>query len=171
MSAMGWFSKTLWLVADDPDGSWWCKCRLGIVDALPHRKETSPTGGTGWLWFCSTCGLAFMFARCVRISGTLDQIAQKRTPRTEEVLEMSGKITKSVLLATPSDWLDSIQPILSSIKEGERYVFFDGIALPAKHGPVKFDGMIRSHDLPDLPHLSESLMLETIANAEYWNVS
>ncbi|MBN2291528.1 MAG: hypothetical protein JXM70_03825 [Pirellulales bacterium] len=80
-------------------------------------------------------------------------------------------MVENTLLVTPQDWLDLIQPILATITEGERYVFFDGHALPAKHGPVKFDGLFRSHDLPDLPHLSESLMEQTIANPDYWDAT
>ncbi len=65
--------------------------------------------------------------------------------------------------------MDAVLPIHESIELGQRYVFLDGIALPAKHGPVKFDGLVKSHDLPDLPHLSDSLMEETLANPEYWS--
>lgn len=168
---MGWFSKTLWLVADDPDGSWWCSCRTGVVDAPWHNKDTFPAGGTGWLWSCAKCSRGFMIAKCTRIRGTLEQLARRQTPRTQEYISSSGERAENTLLATPQDWLNSIQPILSSINEGERYVFFDGHALPAKHGPVKFDGLFRSHDLPDLPHLSESLMEETITSPDYWDVS
>ena len=112
-----------------------------------------------------------MFAKCTHVRGTLDQLARKQTPRKQKVISQNGEMTENTLLATPQDWLDSIEAILASIAEGERYVFFDGNALPAKHGPVKFDGLFRSHDLPDLPHLSESLMEETIANPAYWNVT
>ena len=168
---MGWFSRHLWLIADDPDGSWYCDCRTGIVDATWHNKETFPTGGTGWLWSCSYCYRAFMFAKCTHVRGTLDQLARKQTPRKQKVISQNGEMTENTLLATPQDWLDSIEAILASIAEGERYVFFDGNVLPAKHGPVKFDGLFRSHDLPDLPHLSESMMEETIANPAYWNVT
>lgn len=79
-------------------------------------------------------------------------------------------MVENTLLATPQDWMDLIQPIRDVIAEGERYVFFDGHALPAKHGQVKFDGLFRSHDLLDLPHLSETLTEETNANPDYWNV-
>ena len=78
---------------------------------------------------------------------------------------------ENTLLATPQDWLNVIQPIANSIREGERYVFFDGHAFPAKYGPIKFDGLYRSHDLPELPHLSESLATETLANPDYWAIS
>ena len=168
---MGWFSKTLWLVAEDPDGSWWCDCRNGIVDATWHNKETFPTDGSGWLWTCANCSRGFMFARCKKIRGTLEQLAQKQTPRKQKYISPSGDMVENTLLDTPSDWMNLIEPIQNAITEGERYVFFDGVALPAKHGPVKFDGLFRSHNLPDLPHLSESLMEKTIANPDYWSVN
>jgi hypothetical protein len=168
---MGWLSKTMWLVADDPEGSWWCNCRTGIVDAPGHNKETYPTGGTGWLWICAKCSRAFMFARCTYIRGTLEQLARKRTPRKQKCMSSSGETVERILLATPQDWLNLVEPLRASLTEGERYVFFDGHALPVKHGPVKFQGLFRSHDLPDLPHLSEALAAQTIANPDYWLVS
>lgn len=112
-----------------------------------------------------------MFAKCTYIRRTLEDLARKQTPRIQKVLSMAGETTERTLLATPQDWLNLIQPLLASITEGERYVFFDGHVLPAKHGPVKFDGLWRSHDLSDLPHLSEDLMEQTIANPEYWSAS
>jgi len=165
---MGLFSKSLWLVADDPDGTWWCDCRTGIVDATWHNKETFPGDGTGWLWSCTKCSRAFMFAKCTYIRGTFDQLAKKQTPRTQKYISQSGEMVENCLLATPEAWLNAIKPISDVITVGARYVFFDGHALPAVNGPVKFDGLVRSHDLPDLPHLSETLMEQTIANPEYW---
>jgi hypothetical protein len=161
--------KTLWLVADDPDGSWWCRCRTGIVDAPYHNRDMHPGGGTGWLWFCAQCRRSFMFAKCAYIRGTLEQLAEKQTPRVQKEITMSGEMTTNVVLATPQDWLESVRPILGKIDCGERYVYFDGCALPAKHGPIRFDGLFRSHDLPDLPHLSETLAEQTIANPDYWH--
>ncbi|EMI15440.1 hypothetical protein RMSM_07638 [Rhodopirellula maiorica SM1] len=105
------------------------------------------------------------------IRGTLEQLARKQTPRKQKHLSQSGDMVENTLLATADDWLDSVQPILRVITIGERYVFFDGHVLPAKPGPVKFKGLLRSHDLPDLPHLSEALMEQTIANPEYWDQS
>ena len=86
-------------------------------------------------------------------------------------MTQTGDIVKNVLLETPEDWMKLVVPVANVIEEGERYVYFDGHVFPAKNGPVKFDGLCRSHDLPDLPHLSESLTEETLANPEYWSVS
>jgi hypothetical protein len=72
------------------------------------------------------------------------------------------------LLATAEDWLALARPIARQLQEGQRYVFFDGHVLPVRSGPVKFTGMFRSHDLPELPHLSERLLEETIGNPAYW---
>lgn len=73
------------------------------------------------------------------------------------------------LLATSEDWLNLVLPIVKQLQEGERYVFFDGQVLPAQHGPVRFKGLWRTHDLPELPHLSETLAEETLWNPEYWS--
>ena len=168
---MGWFSKTLWLAVDDPDGSWFCNCRKGIVDAPWHNKETFPAGGNGWLWSCAGCARGFMFARCIKMRVTLDRLARKRTPRIQSYMTQTGDIVKNVLLETPEDWMKLVVPVANVIEEGERYVYFDGHVFPARNGPVKFDGLCRSHDLPDLPHLSESLTEDTLANPEYWSAS
>ena len=168
---MGWFTKTLWLVADDPEGSWWCDCKSGIVDAFWHNKETFPGGGSGWLWACTQCSRSFMFAKCTKIRGTLEQLARKQTPRKQKYMTQSGEMVENTLLATPQDWLNIVQPIADTVREGERYVFFDGHVFPAKNGPIKFDGICRSHDLPELPHLSESLTEQTLANPDYWSDS
>ena len=162
------FRKTLWLVADDPDGSWWCDCLTGIVDAPWHDRETHPAGGTGWLWTCVSCGRAFMFARGTYIRGTLEQLAAQQTPRVQTVIESADESSVRTLLATPADWIRVVAPIAAQIRRRERYVFFDGHVFPARHGPVKFDGLWRSHDLPDLPHLSDELIGQTLANPEYW---
>ena len=162
--------KTLWLVADDPDGSWWCKCREGIVDAPWHNKKMFPSDGSGWLWTCVTCSRAFMFARAALIRETLDDLAKRRTPRVQRWIEPDGHSCTHVLLAAPEDWLAIARPLAEQLQEGERYVFFDGHVLPAKSGPVKFTGLFRSHDLPELPHLSETLLEETIWNPDYWAV-
>lgn len=110
-----------------------------------------------------------MFAKGAYIRRTLEQLAARRTPRIQRVITQDGETIENELLATPDDWLRLVQPLADRIVENERYVFFDGHILPAKHGPVKFDGLFRSHDLPDLPHLSESMMNDTLANPDYWD--
>jgi hypothetical protein len=164
--------KTLWLVADDLDQSWWCKCREGIVDAPWHNKQMPPSDGSGWLWTCANCSRAFMFAKAVFIRKTLDELAERRTPRVQRYIDIGreGPDRIVTLLATPEDWLAIAQPLAEQLEEGKRYVFFDGHVLPAKSGPVKFTGLFRSHDLPELPHLSDELLQQTIGNSDYWFV-
>lgn len=163
--------KTLWLVADDPGGSWWCKCREGIVDAPWHSKDVFPSDGNGWLWICANCSRAFMFARATYIRDTLDDLAKRQTPRIQRHIFSDGSVHTLTLLATPEDWLAIARPLAQQLEEGERYVFFDGHILPAKSGPVKFTGIIRSHDLPELPHLSDELLQKTIGDPDYWRES
>ena len=109
-----------------------------------------------------------MFARAAFIRQTLDDLAKRQTPRVQRIIEPDGSVRVRTLLATPDDWLAIVRPLAQQLQEGERYVFFDGCILPAKNGPVKFTGLFRSHDLPELPHLSEALAQETIANPDYW---
>jgi hypothetical protein len=160
--------KTLWLVADDPDGSWGCDCRGGIADAPWHNKELFPSDGSGWLWTCVNCSRAFMFARAAIIRETLDDLAKQQTPRIQRCIARDGSVRIDTLLATCDDWLAIARPLAQQLQEGERYVFFDGHVLPARSGPVKFTGLFRSHDLPELPHLSETLLQRTIGNPDYW---
>jgi hypothetical protein len=167
----GMLTKTLWLVADDPEGSWWCGCRQGIVDAPWHNKGTFPTDGSGWLWSCAKCSRGFMFAKGAMIRGTLEQLARRRTPRVQKSITQTGQRMETVLLANPEDWLNVVRPLAASISGGDRFVFFYGHVFPAKHGPIKFDGLFRSHDLPELPHLSDSLIEQTLANPAYWRVT
>lgn len=79
-----------------------------------------------------------------------------------------GTIQENTLLATTEDWLNLVRPLAEKIEVKERYVFLDGHILPAKHGPVKVEGLIRSHQFPDLPHLSDAIMEKTLANPDYW---
>jgi hypothetical protein len=109
-----------------------------------------------------------MFARAKLIRDTLDDLAKRRTPRVQRCIYPDGGVRIHTLLATPDDWLAIARPLAQQLREGERYVFFDGNVLPAKSGPVKFTGVWRSHDLPELPHLSETLLEETIGNPDYW---
>lgn len=112
-----------------------------------------------------------MFARAVMLNGSLEKLAKKTTPRMQKVLSMNGKNEENVLLADSSEWLALTNPLQTTIQKGGRYVFFDGHAFPAQHGPIRFTGLFRSHDLPDLPHLSETLFDQTLANPEYWVTS
>lgn len=163
-----YFCRSLWLVPDDLDRKWWCKCRHGIVDAPWHHKGAMPAGGSGWLWSCVACGRAFMFAKAIRVRQSLAKLARQQTPRIQRILSLDGNVREITLLATADDWLKLVQSIAQQLQEGERYVFFDGHVLPARHGPVKFKGLWRTHDLPDLPHLSEELTEKTLWNPEYW---
>lgn len=160
---------SVWLVKDDPDGKWFCDCEVAIVDAPYHDLETYPTGGTGWLWSCAECHRAFKFAKAVTLRVSLYELAEHLTPRVGSVLDTSsGKTIKKVKLASATDWLHAIEPFREVLREGERYVYFDGCALPASHGPVSFKGMWREHSLPDLPHLSDRGEQEVLGNPEYW---
>ena len=159
--------ETLWLVKDDPEGQWWCKCPQGLADPTRHREDVYPTGGTGWLFVCAKCDYAFMFARARRIRLSLEDIAQRCAPRTRDVL-ISGEGTRTeTVLAGPADWLEVALPIHAELIEDQRYVFMDGKVLPAVHGPVKFRGLWRQHDLRDLPHLGEDSP-GVLADPEYW---
>jgi len=109
-----------------------------------------------------------MFARAALIRGTLDDLAKRQTPRVQRYIDAQGAVHVHTLLANPEDWLALARPMAQQLQEGERYVFFDGHVLPARSGPVKFTGVFRSHDLPELPHLSETLLEETIGNPDYW---
>lgn len=82
-----------------------------------------------------------------------------------------GEMKSTELLSTPEDWLTVVRPLAEQVSKNERYVYFDRHILPAKHGPVNFTGLYRSHDLPDLPHLSDSMIEETLANPDYWRKS
>ncbi len=109
-----------------------------------------------------------MFARAAFIRESLDDLAKRLTPRIQKCIDSNGSVHVHTLLATPDDWLAIARPLAEQLEEGERYVFFDGHVLAAKCGPVKFTGLYRSHDLPDLPHLSETLLQETAGNPDYW---
>jgi hypothetical protein len=111
-----------------------------------------------------------MFARATFIRDSLEDLAKRQTPRVQRHIDVRGHACVHTLLATPDDWLAITRPLARQNEEGERYVFFDGGIFPAKSGPVKFTGLFRSHDLPELPHLSDSLLQETICNPDYWTI-
>ncbi len=158
----------LWLVKHDPKGEWFCDCDEGVVDASYHDKETSPIGGTGWLFVCSSCNRAFMVARAQRIGTTLVELAMQRTPRVQKIMDCHGNRTDRTLLAGPEDWLAKVRPMAAGLVEGQTYVFFDGVVLPARRGPVKFSGLWRDHDLPDLPHFDSSDAPPTTSSSYWW---
>jgi hypothetical protein len=160
--------QTLWLVKDDPDGKWDCACPQGIVDAPYHDENIGPVGGTGWLFTCIRCKRAFMFARAVRLRQSFRELAQRGTPRTQTVYQIDGSKRTEVLLAGPDDWMARVLPLADGLVEGERYAFFGGKILPARHGPVKFRGLFREHDLPDLPHLASPPTSDVLLDGEYW---
>lgn len=170
--------RTLWLVKDDPEGKWWCECPQGIVNAPHHDRALLPTGGTGWLFTCAKCHRAFMFARAAWISTSLRELAKRDTPRVRRVFDgTTGKMQKQVLLSAAEDWLAIAEPLAATLIPGHRYVYFDGHLLSAVHGPVKFKGLWREHDLPDLPHLVEATDADPdpplgealLHQAEYWS--
>jgi len=161
-------SRTLWLIKDDPDGKWYCQCPQGIVNAPHHDEHTYPTGGTGWLFTCVRCRKAFMFAKAALIQPSLMDLAARDTPRTRKVMDKHGNVREHVLLATAAEWLARVEPMAAELREGRRYVFFDGRLLEAIHGPVKFKGLWRSHDLADLPHLSDPPLGDLLTDPDYW---
>lgn len=164
---MSLFRKTLWLVCDDDRG--FCNCREGVVDAPWLDRSTDPASGPGYMFTCVTCGGGFEFAKAARIRRSLEDLAAARTPRVRRLVDITGKrLPDQVLLATPADWLALARPLQDVLTEGQRYVFFDGHVLPAIHGPVKFKGMWRSHDLPNLPHLSRTRLAECLGDGKYW---
>ena len=110
-----------------------------------------------------------MFARAVRIQPALDELAERGVPRTQTRYDpRTGEVQEAVLRGTPADWLKLVLPLQSQLVEGQRYDFFDGRVLPAVHGPVKFRGLWRNHDLPDLPHIAESPTSDVLDDPEYW---
>jgi len=109
-----------------------------------------------------------MFAKAAFIEHSFEELSERQTPRIQKWISQDGQTHLHTLLATPDDWLAVVNPIAQQLQEGERYVFFDGHILPAKNGPVNFTGIFRSHNLPELPHLSAALLEETIGNPDYW---
>lgn len=110
-----------------------------------------------------------MFARAKYIPESLDELAETNTPRTEQVTDGQTYETHTrILMATADDWLSKVRPLATDLVEGQRYVFFDGHVFPAVHGPIKFRGLWRHHDLPDLPHLADNSVNDILLNAQYW---
>lgn len=162
----------LYLVRAPEDKAGFCKCNPGIMNAPYHTKrhqeEVLPIGGTGWMFTCLTCHRGFDIAVARHIHETLDDLSRRGTPRIRHVIDArTGREFDRVLMASPSDWLAAVEPLLTDLIEGGRYVFFDGAVLPYRHGPVRFQGLYRQHDLPDLPHLDPDLS-RVPHSWEYW---
>jgi hypothetical protein len=109
-----------------------------------------------------------MFARAVYISSTFENMAEQKTPRSQQIINKDGSTTTETHLASPQDWLKLVHPMASELVEGQRYVFLDNCVVPAIQGPVRCKGLFREHDLPRLPHTDEELKSETIGNMRYW---
>jgi hypothetical protein len=121
------------------------------------------------MFTCVKCRQSFDIAVAADVEQTLESMAREATPRVREVFDFkTGDVRKQVLIETPGQWITAIQPLLAGVKKGQTYVFFDGVLLPYRHGPVKFKGLFREHDLPDLPHIAPPPLGDILTSPEYW---
>lgn len=166
----------LYLVRSDSDTADFCHCKPGPVDA-PYRDPQSGSGGgadgLGWMFQCATCRKGFDIAIAREVPGTLLDLAKVATPRTRQLYLQNGTLTTQTLFGSPADWLAVIEPMLASIPgglvAGQEYVYFDGYIFPRRHGPVRFKGWSRDHNLPDLPHLADPPLGDVLTSFEYWD--
>lgn len=159
----------LYLVRAPEDKSGFCECPTGLVDAPFHKRDLSPSGGTGWMFTCIECRRGFDVAVAAEVPETLESLAKKATPRVRKTFDVStGGVRETVLIKSPSEWIAAVQPLTVGLTKGKTYVFFDGILLPYRHGPVKFKGLFREHDLPDLPHIARAPLGDILTSPEYW---
>lgn len=156
----------LYLVRSRADEAGFCECKPGLMNA-PYTN-VSPEGGTGYMFTCLRCRQGFDVAVAKEISETLDELAREGVPRVSRVMDgQTGKITETVLLRGPDDWKAAVLPLLDGLVKDRNYVYFDGKILPYERGPVRFKGLTREHDLPNLPHLDVRLS-EVLTDVDYW---
>lgn len=164
----------LYLVRAQSDTAGFCQCEPGVMNAPYQTTQTAAAGvdGLAWMFFCLACRRGFDIAVAREIPQTLQDLAAAATPRVRKMINSDGSRFQETLLATPSDWLAVVQPMLARVpgglRPGQEYVYFDGHILPYRHGPVRFRGLTREHDLPDLPHIAEPPLADVLTSFEYW---
>lgn len=163
-----WRRKLLWLVRSKRDGAKFCECKPGIVNAMYDDPQTGFAGGFGWMFTCINCRLGFDIATAQWLPCTLEQLAVRATPRIRKVIYPDGRMEEQILIASPEEWLSKVEPWRHGLVVGQDYVQLDGHLLPRQRGPVKFRGLRREHDLPDLPHLAPPPLSDILLSSSYW---
>lgn len=104
---------------------------------------------------------------------TLEELAEAEVPRIRRSIDFyTGEESSHILIPTVEAWCDLMSDLLRDVEWGpDEYVFFDGKAIPAREGPVRFKGLFRSHDLPHLPHLAaltDGRAEDLLHDHDYW---
>jgi hypothetical protein len=138
-----------------------CRCAEALIN-FPAQMDC-PWCGCGWLFTCVTCRKAFTFAVGTETSEPLDSIGRRSLVST-----LGHEPTAEEL----NEWIEAMTELLADVEVGRRYVYLDGLFLPADAEQVKFDGWAAHHEFAHLPQvqaLNDPRVLEqTIGDRVYW---
>jgi hypothetical protein len=154
-----------------------CKCpaKMAWATVPYYYEDSSPLGGSSYLWVCGNCGVAFSFAKAVESPTPYEQLAEEDTPRIQRVMNAkTGEIKTETNIRDAAEWVERMERLVVDCVPGKEYVFFDGKAIEAKPGPVAFQGLKRYHELPSLPHIEILKRRQTeedvLENPKYWGL-
>lgn len=134
-----------------------CECDKPLIDL--QAQADCPWCGCGWLFICSECNRPFTFAEAVEVEESFETLIRQRLRGTwtdEEVKEFVDELT----------WM------LSDVKLGKTYVYFDGTYIDTTDEEVCFKGIYANHDLGVVPHVEAltdgSIVTDLLKNPSYW---
>lgn len=154
-------SKVIYLMKDSDDLISHCRCKEAYITFPPQMD--CPWCGCGWLFTCIECRKAFTFARGVEVDESLEELARRdimkgwgREPSGDEV----------------KDWIDAMKELLAEVEVDGRYVYLDGLFIPADAAGVEYEGLFARHDLGFIPQVKAlqdpAVIDEILSNVEYW---
>jgi len=138
-----------------------CRCGDGMIN-FPAQMDC-PWCGCGWLFTCITCRKAFTFAEGIETSEPLESIGRRsllnswqREPSPSELEE----------------WSAAMSELLADVQVGRRYVYLDGLFLPADMKGIVVTGWAARHALDELPQVvarrDPSILEATLGDRAYW---
>jgi hypothetical protein len=155
-------TRIVYLAKDNADVVCHCACPHALI-AYPGQMDC-PWCGCGWLFTCIDCRKAFTFARGVEVDLSWEEVAR------HDLIKLGIPEPSAAHIR---DHAEDIEALLAGVKVGQRYVYLDGVIIPADAAAVHFTGRHTRHDLEFVPHVKAqddySILTEVLGNRRYWD--
>ena len=155
------YTSIICLTKDNDDLVCHCTCRDAAI-AYPGQLACAWCG-SGWLFICIDCGKTFTFARGIEIDDSWEVLAR------HDLIGFGGKEPSPHHI---QERAEAMRALLADVKVGQRYVYLDGVIIPADAASVHFTGWHARHDLDYVPQVKavedKAVIAEVLCNPRYW---
>ena len=140
-----------------------CKCTEGAFATT--GQVDCPWCGCGWMFSCTKCRKAFIFAKVVETQLSCEEIAQ--IDQSSYADRPAGIDDEGVV--EEAAWL---RAELEGLEVGTECVILDGKVIPTSARDIAFDGWFAHHDLEMPPQIqagdSREEVLKLLGDTDYW---